>query len=44
MHNRHCLKDREPHVEISNMMFSTWATEMVSQSNLYLYFNSLVNV
>ncbi len=30
MHNRHCLKDREPHVEISNMMFSTWATEMVS--------------
>ena len=29
MHNRHCLKDREPHVEISNMMFSTWATEMV---------------
>ncbi|GES74613.1 hypothetical protein GLOIN_2v1844088 [Rhizophagus clarus] len=30
MHNRHCLKDREPHVEISNMMFSTWATEMLN--------------
>ena len=30
IHNRHCLKDREPHVEISNMMFSTWATEMVT--------------
>ena len=30
IHNRHCLKDREPHIEISNMMFSTWATEMVS--------------
>jgi hypothetical protein len=30
MHNRHCLKDREPHTELSNMMFSTWATEMVS--------------
>jgi hypothetical protein len=29
MHNRHCLKDREPHIEMSNMMFSTWATEMV---------------
>ncbi len=29
MHNRRCLKDREPHVEISNMMFSTWAMEMV---------------
>ncbi|PKC56583.1 hypothetical protein RhiirA1_470491 [Rhizophagus irregularis] len=26
----HCLKDREPHVEISNMMFSTWATEMLN--------------
>ncbi|PKY57433.1 hypothetical protein RhiirA4_428987 [Rhizophagus irregularis] len=30
IHNRHCLKDREPHVEISNMMFSTWATEMLN--------------
>ncbi|CAB5396025.1 unnamed protein product [Rhizophagus irregularis] len=30
MHNRHCLKNREPHVEISNMMFSTWATEMLN--------------
>ncbi|CAB4418466.1 unnamed protein product [Rhizophagus irregularis] len=30
MHNRHCLKDREPHIEISNMMFSTWATEMLN--------------
>ena len=29
IHNRHCLKDREPHIEISNMMFSTWAMEMV---------------
>ena len=35
MHNRHCLKDREPHTEISNMMFSTWATEMVG----YLIYN-----
>ncbi|EXX69339.1 hypothetical protein RirG_097040 [Rhizophagus irregularis DAOM 197198w] len=23
IHNRYCLKDREPHAEISNMMFST---------------------
>ncbi|RIA79685.1 hypothetical protein C1645_845011 [Glomus cerebriforme] len=30
MHNRHCLKDREPHTEISNMMFSTWVTEMLN--------------
>ncbi|CAG8754303.1 19663_t:CDS:2 [Rhizophagus irregularis] len=30
MHNRHCLKDCESHTEISNMMFSTWATEMLN--------------
>jgi len=42
MHNRHCLKDREPHVEISNMMFSTWATEMVSNLIYNLYFNFLI--
>ncbi|GBB92698.1 hypothetical protein RclHR1_20440001 [Rhizophagus clarus] len=36
MHNRHCLKDREPHVEISNMMFSTWTTEMISCLHIYL--------
>ncbi|GET00571.1 hypothetical protein GLOIN_2v1844088 [Rhizophagus clarus] len=30
MHNRHCLKDHEPHVKISNMMFSIWATEMLN--------------
>ncbi|PKK57881.1 hypothetical protein RhiirC2_712649 [Rhizophagus irregularis] len=30
IHNRYCLKDREPHAEISNMMFSTWATEMLN--------------
>ncbi|RGB25427.1 hypothetical protein C1646_771742 [Rhizophagus diaphanus] len=30
MHNRHYLKDCEPHTEISNMMFSTWATEMLN--------------
>ncbi|GES78993.1 hypothetical protein GLOIN_2v944429 [Rhizophagus clarus] len=31
MHNRHCLKDREPHVEISNIMFSTLTTEMLNR-------------
>ncbi|PKY54582.1 hypothetical protein RhiirA4_426874 [Rhizophagus irregularis] len=30
IYNRYCLKDREPHAEISNMMFLTWATEMLN--------------
>ncbi|CAB4438669.1 unnamed protein product [Rhizophagus irregularis] len=30
IHNRYCLKNRELHAEISNMMFSTWATEMLN--------------
>ncbi|EXX66318.1 hypothetical protein RirG_124960 [Rhizophagus irregularis DAOM 197198w] len=44
MHNRHCLKDREPHVEISNMMFSTWAIEMISFLYIYLILNGLASV
>ncbi|PKK75194.1 hypothetical protein RhiirC2_773901 [Rhizophagus irregularis] len=30
IHNRYCLKDHEPHAEISNMMFLTWTTEMLN--------------
>ncbi|RIA83596.1 hypothetical protein C1645_860682 [Glomus cerebriforme] len=30
MHNRYCLKECDPHIELSNMMFSIWATEMLN--------------